>query len=125
MQGAGYRAHPPVPALDTSTRVRCRGGIYAALVRLGGLQPTGAGQAAPLQRPRVSIVGAASACPGEANCRTGCSQEPRSGERHLAWGVSPRVQGITNNPSPGGATEREDRVWCRYVHVVLPAHARR
>ena len=32
--------------------------------------------------------------------------EPQSGEKYLAWGVSPRNRNINKIQSPGGATEK-------------------
>ena len=34
-----------------------------------------------------------------------CPREPRSGDRNLAWGVSPRNQDVKKGTSPEGATE--------------------
>jgi len=37
----------------------------------------------------------------------GRNNEPRSGDRFIAWGVSPRVGGVNKSRSPEGATDNE------------------
>ena len=43
-----------------------------------------------------------------------CDHEPRSGERSLAWGVSPRMRERQNETSRGAATEIS-RPWLRFT----------
>ena len=72
-------------------------------------------------------VGSASLTTPKRTClpnRSDSDREPRSGDRYLAWGVSPRNRVKKNKKSPGGATDQRDAKMCRRDACTTKAMAR-
>ena len=102
-----------IPSYRRVLAIRPISGFGGSLVSLSSLGMTGVGSASLTTPKRTCLPN-----------RSDSDREPRSGDRYLAWGVSPRNRVKKNKKSPGGATDQRDAKKCRRDACTTKAMAR-